>query len=312
MASFGPGAFMVIRSLFIIFLIFTSLSNLGASTKQEFSLQKIIAQNLAIKQKKYLREHQAYARWSKTKKGRMPRVSKPLLQVYYNLGKAYAGTYALHASGKERENEYKKYKAARYYLNAAAAYEFKIDEVEQTLDKLELMRRSRERLVSRFKFRLLMQYMSYQELASFTFAGGTENIYSPQRGLCTGVQWAYGNLKREWTLDTCFYYTSGNVGSSNTALYFQQNVPTVGALIKPTYWFQLSDDLAAFGLGVPVLIRRVNFTIPENSQVKSRNAVPVGASIDGRWKFHQRFSLLSSFALMGDSLLWSLGGTYNF
>jgi hypothetical protein len=299
---------MVIRFLLFILFALHGFTTVEANPKLEASLKQSIAQNLSLKQKKFLQQHRAYDRWSKTKRGRMPRIARPLLEVYYRLGKAYAGLYALHQPGREVESEYKKYKAARYYLNAAAAYEYKIDDVEQSLEKLDQMRAARDRLVSRFKYRFLMQYMSYQELA--TLSAPRANIYSPQRGLCTGMQWAYGNLHREWTLDTCFYYTSGNVGSGN--IYFQQNVPTMGLLIKPTYWLQLADDLAAVGVGVPILARRVNYTQPEGASVESRSVVPFGVSLDGRWKLHDKFSVLSSFAWMGGSLLWSLGGTYNF
>ena len=139
--------------------------------------------------------------------------------------------------------------------------------------------------------------MSYQESAKLKLANGSEEtIYSPQRGLCVGGQWGYGNVYREWTLDACYFSVRGNVGNSGSTgpTYFQKGITTSGFLFKPTYWKLLNEGEAGIGLGVTGLLRKTDYTKPNNVSVESRLAIPFGLSLEGRWQLSPKWIFTSS------------------
>lgn len=303
---------MVIKIIgFLLFLI-CLVPEAEAQLSKKMDIERKIQKIETLTKQKLSREKRALDNWVIRKKGRMPKVGKGILKSYYYLGALYGQLYGLFPSEDETQADFKNYRLSKYYLTTVSLYEYQIDNAEAMIEKLEQTRSNRSKLVSSTKWRALLQYMSYQELALLTDAAGEEKIYSPQRGFCGGVQWAYGNVFSEWTIDACLYLSSGNVGADNAARYFQTNVTTIGVMLKPTYWRLLSDGEAAIGLGLPVMARQVDYTAPEGGTVESRRAIPFGFSVDGRWKLNEKFHLISSTAMLDGSLLWSLGGTYSF
>ncbi|MCE3012728.1 MAG: hypothetical protein LW878_06635 [Proteobacteria bacterium] len=297
---------MVIKIIFAtLLLIFVSETFAQRTSKSELD-NKIHKIEVMINQR-LKREKAMLDRYLQTKKGRMPKVSKGLQRSYYYLGAFYGQLYGLFPSGEESQEDFKNYTRSKYYLEGAALYEYEIDNVESMLEKLESTRSQRTKLISTRKWRGILQYMSYQELALLKDAAGEEKLYSPQRGMCAGVQWAYGNTFSEWTIDGCVYVASGNVSATNSARYSQDGVNSLGVLLKPTYWRLLSEGEAAIGFGVPVLIRSMDYTNPNTAKVEPRRPVPFGLSVDGRWKVGEKTHLISSMAIMDGSLLWSLG-----
>ena len=305
---------MVVKSLWLALLFsLTLLSPVARAAKPKASKETLLKRTRSLEsmaRQKMGRDKKALDAWLKTKEGSMPRVTPRLLKAYYFLGSTYAQLYVHHAEDEDPKKVEQYYRRARFYLDAAIAYEHEIDKAERNLEVITRVRSDRERAVDTVKWRVLLQYMSYQELALLKDSAGEEKIYSPQRGFCAGVQLAYGNLDGEWTLDACAYVSSGNVGAENTARYFQDNVSTRGVYLKPTYWKLVSDGEAALGLGVPVMIRTVDYTEPPGATVESRRAVPFGISVDGRFHVSQKSYLTTTMAMVDGSLLWSFGGLY--
>jgi hypothetical protein len=304
---------MALRTLGFCILLFSILTPLSWAAKPKASKQTLLKRTRSLEamtSQKLGRDKRALDAWLKTKDGTMPRVTPRLLKAYYFLGATYAQLYVHHADDEEPKRVELYYRRARYYLDAAIAYEHEIDKAERNMEVITRVRSDRARAVDTTKWRALFQYMSYQELALLKDAAGEEKIYSPQRGFCAGIQWAYGNLESEWTFDACAYISSGNVGAENTNRYFQDNVSTKGFFFKPTYWKLLSDGEAALGFGLPVMLRTVDYTEPPNTTVESRRAVPFGFSVDGRFHVTQKTYLTTTTAMVDGSLLWSFGGLY--
>jgi hypothetical protein len=302
---------MVMNYLLALLLAYTLATPALAAKASKASVQKRIAQLESMTAQKLGRDKRALDTWMKTKRGSMPRVSPRLLKAYYFLGTLYAQLYASHDSGEEDKRDVLHFRRAKYYLGAAAAYEHEIDKVETRLDFIDKVQTDRKRLISKSQWRVLFQYMSYQELALLKDSVGEEKIYSPQRGFCAGGQFAYGDVEHEWTFDICGYVTSGNVGAENINRYFQDSVSSKGILFKPSYWKLLSDGEAGLGFGLPVMLRTVDYTEPAGTTVESRRAVPFGFSVDGRWKLTKKVHLTTTAAMLDGSLLWSFGGLYD-
>lgn len=301
---------MVIKYILALTLVF-SIATPAYAKASKASIQKRINQLEAMTSQKMGRDKRALDNWMRTKSGKMPRVTPRLLKAYYFLGTLYAQLYASHDSGEEDKQDQNHYRRAKYYLGAAAAYEHEIDKVEERIDIIDKIQIDRKRLISKSYWRGLFQYMSYQELALLKDSVGEEKIYSPQRGFCVGGQFAYGDVLHEWTLDACAYVTSGNVGAENTNRYFQESVSSKGILFKPSYWKLLSDGEAGLGIGLPVMIRKVDYTEPAGTSVQSRRAIPFGFSVDSRWKLTKKTHLTTTAAMVDGSLLWSFGGLYD-
>jgi len=299
------------KHLLLALLVFTMSAPVLAAKATKASIEKRIQQLESFTSQKLGREKRALDAWMRTKKGKMPRVSNRLLKSYYFLGTLHAQLYASHDSGEEDKRDVMNYRRSKYYLTAAAAYEYEIDKVEARLDYIVKAQTDRKRLISKSRWRALFQYMSYQELALLKDSVGEEKIYSPQRGFCAGGQFAYGDVEHEWTFDACLYATSGNVGAENTARYFQDSVSSRGVLFKPSYWKLLSDGEAGLGIGLPVLLRKVDYTEPAGTTVESRRAIPFGVSIDGRWRMTKKTHFTTTAAMLDGSLLWSFGGLYD-
>ena len=297
----------MVMKIFFTFFLLVFLSEVFAQKTSKIELERRIQKIEVMLNQRVKREKALLDRYLQTKKGRMPKVSKGLQKSYYMLGAMHGQLYGLFPSGEESQEDFKNYTRSKYYLAGAALYEYEIDRVETMLEKLEQTRSQRSKLVSTSKWRAMIQYMSYQELALLTDTAGEEKLYSPQRGFCAGAQWAYGNTFSEWTIDGCVYLANGNVSAANPARYSQDGVNSLGVMIKPTYWRLLSEGEAAIGFGVPVLIRSMDYTNPNTAKVESRRPIPFGFSVDGRWKVGLKTHLLSSMAMMDGSLLWSLG-----
>ncbi len=302
---------MVMRYVLALLLALSLATPALAAKASKASVQKRIAQLESMTAQKLGRDKRALDAWMKTKRGSMPRVSPRLLKAYYFLGTLYAQLYARHDSGEEDKQDVLHFRRAKFYLGAAAAYEHEIDKVETRLDYIDKVQTDRKRLISKSHWRVLFQYMSYQELALLKDSVGEEKIYSPQRGFCAGGQFAYGDVVHEWTFDICGYVTSGNVGAENINRYFQDSVSSKGILFKPSYWKLLSDGEAGLGFGLPVMLRTVDYTEPAGTTVESRRAVPFGFSVDGRWKLNRKVHLTTTAAMLDGSLLWSFGGLYD-
>ena len=296
-------AIKIIFTVFLLVLLSETFAQKNTKAELERKIQKI---EVMLKQRKK-HEKAVLDRYILKNKGQMPKVSKGLQRSYFYLGAFYGQLYGLYPAGEESREDFKNYNRSKHYLSGAALYEYEIDRVEAMLEKLDLTRSKRSKLVSTSKWRGMIQYMSYQELALLTDAAGEEKLYSPQRGFCAGAQWAYGNTYNEWTIDGCVYLASGNVSASNPARYSQDGVNSLGLMLKPTYWYLLSEGEAAIGFGLPLLIRSMDYTNPNSAKVESRRPVPFGFSIDGRWKVGEKIHLMSSSAMMDGSLLWSIG-----
>lgn len=299
---------MALRLFFIFSLLCTSAWAQKREGREQ--IERRLGQLTSFTEQKLSREHNAVSRWMQNRSGKMPRASERLLKAYYFIGSFHAQLYANHASGDEDRKDLSHYANAKKYLEICAAYEHEIDKTEQKLERLEQLKGIRAKKMTSFKWRFLFQYLSYQELALLKDSGGEEKIYSPQRGFCVGGQMAWGSMTSEWALDACAYASGGNVGAENTARYFQKDVTSRGLYFKPTYWKLLSEGEAGLGIGVPVLLRTVDYTEPSGVTVKSRRAIPFGVSIDGRWRLSESTYFTATSAMVDGSLLWTLGGMY--
>ncbi len=302
---------MVMKYLCTLIVVLCLSASAFAAKATKASIEKRIQQLEAMAGQKLGRDKRALDAWMRNKKGKMPRVSPRLLKAYYFLGTLHAQLYASHDSGEEDKDDIYNYRRSKYYLSAAAAYEYEIDKVETRLDYIDKAQADRKRLISKSHWRVLFQYMSYQELALLKDSAGEEKIYSPQRGFCAGGQYAYGDVEHEWTFDICAYATNGNVGAENTARYFQDSVSSKGILFKPSYWKLLSDGEAGLAFGLPVMLRKVDYTEPAGTTVESRRAIPFGFSVDGRWRMTKKTHFTTTAAMLDGSLLWSFGGLYD-
>jgi hypothetical protein len=271
--------------------------------------QKIVKLESLISQK-FAQDQMALNLWLKDMKIKMPQVNEGLLKTYYSLGILHARVYIKNSSGNESGEDLTHYQKALFYLKAIEPYEFNIDQVEDHLSKLETIRTERSKLARQIFGRLLVMYLSYQELALLKDSAGKEKITSSQRGPCLGGQVAYGNAYNEWSLDACAYVTSGNVGAKNTARYFQRDVASKGFYLKPTYWKILADSEAAIGLGIPILFRSVDYTEPTGARIESRRKLPVGLSLDGRWRMLTDLNLTTTMAVVDGPMLWTVGLMY--
>lgn len=294
--------------IFLLCLCFIFLGKAFAkSSEAKLRGQLVQLENLIAS--KYARDHRRLQAWLKRREGKMPRTPNKLLKSYYFLGSINSQIWVNHPTDNAQQDDVR-YRRARSFLEVCALYEYDIDRVEEKLDILEQVRQIRVKSEYHHHWRLSAQFLSYQESATLSDTNGTETIYSPQRGLCVGGQWGYGNVYREWTIDGCYYNVKGNVSTETTSRYFQSGITTNGFLFKPTYWKLLSEGQAGIGFGVTALVRRTNFTEPNGTSVKSRLAVPFGASLEGRWKLSPRWMFTTSAGYMDASLLWSLGGLY--
>ncbi|MBY0518757.1 MAG: hypothetical protein K2P81_17735 [Bacteriovoracaceae bacterium] len=244
----------------VVFILLITLSSAFAQMSKKDFIEKKINQLTLMTQQKMNRQTQQLENWLKNKNSAMPKNNGKLVKVYYYLGTFHAQLYAKYNSKEENAQDLENYRKAKHYLEACAAYEHNIDKTEALIERLDQIRGIRVKKISKFKWRALFEYISYEELALLKDGAGKENIYSPQRGFCAGAQLAYGNSHHEFALDTCLYASSGNVGAENTARYFQKDVTTKGIYFKPTYWKLLSEGEAALGFGVPVLLRSVDYT----------------------------------------------------
>lgn len=299
---------MAVRILLLALLCFPML--VSAQPERKTQIERKITQLESLASQKLGREQRALVRWLRTQQGPAPKVSERLLKTYYYLGTLHARLYSKYHSGDDSPEDLRNYRKALAYLRGAEAYEHNIDKVEAHLERLEALRQQRVRLTKHLRWRLLAQFLSYQELATLKDPAGEENIYSPQRGYCVGGTAAYGNAMSEWALDACAYVTSGNVGAKVPSRYFQQDVSSTGLYLKPTYWKLLSDGDAGVGIGVPLLLRTVDYTSPAGATVESRRALPFGLSVDGRWRMTRKSQFTTTAALVDGSLLWSLGASY--
>ncbi len=300
---------MALARLLLVFLL--SCASLAAlADNRRFLIEKKIAKLEALVTQRYGRDHRALELWLRDRKKKMPRVSPQLLKAYYFLGSFYSQLYLKHHTGEETAEDVTNFRRARYYLGAAEAFEVNIDKTEERLALVESARKERLKARNHTSWRVLVNYLSYQELALLKDAGGEEKISSPQRGFCAGGTVAWGNYESEWALDACAFVTSGNVGAKNTARYFQQDVSSKGLYFKPTYWWLFSEKEAGLGIGVPVLLRTVDYTEPSGVTVQSRRAVPFGVSVDGRWQLAKKTQLLTSMGQVDGSLLWTIGASY--
>lgn len=299
---------MVIRVIILISCLWSQF--VFSQGNRKIVIERKISQLEAFTSQKLGRDQKALNLWVKNKKGKMPRVSDRLLKSYYFLGTLHAQLYTKYSSGEENREDLSNFRKARFFLKAIEPYEYNIDKVEDRLSKIESVRVERMKSLTHSYWRLMLQYISYQELALLKDAGGEENITSPQRGMCFGGQFAYGNTEYEWALDACAYASSGNVGAKNPARYFQQDVSSKGLYFKPTYWKLLSEGEAGIGLGLPVLLRTVDYTEPAGVTVESRRVIPFGFSIDGRWRMTPGTNLMTTAAMVDGSMLWSIGLSY--
>lgn len=299
---------MVIRILLLSLCLWPQM--IYAQVNRKLVIERKISQLESFTTQKLGRDQRAINLWVKNKKGKMPRVNNRLLKSYYFLGILHAQLYTKYSSGEENREDLTNFRKARFYLKAIEPYEYNIDKVEDRLSKMESVRIERMKAITNSYWRLMVQYISYQELALLKDAGGEENITSPQRGLCFGGQFAYGNTEYEWALDACAYASSGNVGAKNPARYFQQDVSSKGLYVKPTYWKLLAEGEAGIGLGVPVLLRTVDYTEPAGVTVESRRVIPFGFSVDGRWRMTPTMNLTTTAAMVDGSMLWSIGLIY--
>lgn len=300
---------MALRLLLI--MIFLAAIAAQAQTNSQVGLERKITQLEALASQKMAREQRALVKWMRTKAGPMPKVSERLLKTYYYLGTLHARLYSKYHSGEETAADLQNYRKALSYLRAAEAYEHNIDKVESHLERLEAIRLRRTKLQKKLHWRLSAQYLSYQELATLKDSAGEEDIYSPQRGYCLGGEVAYGNQFSEWALDACAFISTGNVGAKVPTRYFQQDVSSTGIYLKPTYWKLLSEGEAALGVGVPLLLRSVDYTDPAGGSVESRRALPFGVSVDGRWRMTGKAHFTTTAAMLDGSMLWGLGVLYS-
>lgn len=296
---------------FLLGMLFLIPGAATAQTHSKVSIERKITQLEALASQKLTRDQRGLVKWMRSKQGSPPKVSERLLKTYYYLGVLHARLYSKHHSGEEAAADLQNYRKALSYLRVAEVYEHNIDKVESHIERLEAIRLRRIKLQKKLYWRLSAQYLSYQELATLKDSAGEEDIYSPQRGYCLGGEVAYGNQFSEWALDACAFVSTGNVGAKVPTRYFQQDVSSTGLYLKPTYWKLLSEGEAALGVGVPVLLRSVDYTDPAGGSVESRRALPFGVSIDGRWRMTQKAHFTTSAAMLDGSMLWSLGVLYS-
>ncbi len=198
-----------------------------------------------------------------------------------------------------------------FFKKALGKLEYREDDVDSTSDRVRTHLTHLEEKKYRLRWRLFLNYMSWQSQAALVGPFETTNLLTTNLGLCPGFGMSLENRFWALSLDLSGLYGSGGVSAVQGLVEYQQSqVPALGGRFAIGGGRIVSASGSEVGLRGSLLFVRQNLTKPSDNQynVTQDKILSYTVSVFSRWRFN-RFYLETDFGrtIARPSTLWSIG-----
>ena len=198
-----------------------------------------------------------------------------------------------------------------FFKKALGKLEYKEDEVDATSDKVKARLIHLEEKKYRIKWRVSLNYLSWQSQASLIGPFETTSLLSTNLGICPGLGASLENRFWALSLDLQGLYGSGGVSAVQGLVEYQQSqIPAFGGRLALGGGRIVSSSGSEVGLRVSALYVRQSLTRPSDTQysIEQNKTLSFTASVFSRWRFN-RFYFETDFGrtVARPSTIWSIG-----
>lgn len=159
-----------------------------------------------------------------------------------------------------------------------------------------------------------LDYISWQEQGKIKAGAADSHLIVTNKAVCAGGSIGYKTARYRQFLDGCFFYGSGNVGSDNNSItYNESDISVSGIKAALGAGAFVSSAKAEIGFKIPVMYRNQSLSKPAGSSLREPPDFLAMGSLYSRWPFNKWFFQTEFSKIVGnDYTLFSLGAGYEF
>ncbi len=268
-----------------------------------------VDEKIAILQTQYAPEHAELSK-ALQEEDEVDSESYPegLKKLYWDIFSSYSqfllGTSR--QSGEELKQFY-------FYQDLLELLEYRDDEVNELVKKVQIHLNDLKESVYRFTKSLSISYMSWQAQAFLKDPTSSKTtLVLTNDGPCAGGSAGWENFRFYALVDGCLFVGRGTVSAISSAgiKYQQSDIPTQAVKLGPILGLKVSSTGARIGLGLPILYTKQDLERPKQQGYSVQEARSWSGliALNSQWNFaswyvHTEFGKF----LTEDEVLWKFG-----